>query len=309
MLEIVKTNPNEPYRIFPYSEGGMGKSTFGAFAERPVVVAAEKGASRLRNRQGQPVDVIRGIDKYQDVVDALKMLRNDKHDFKTAVIDSATEIERMAHQLIIGDSGKSIITVNKGFGAGASESDSMHKELIVLVEDLRINRDMNIIVTGHAQTKKVPDPSAAEDYDAFEPKLLKGVSGIWKEYVDAVFFIRLETILKTDEVMKARAVSDGTRIALTTMAPAHYAKNRFGLPPVMVFSLNFWDELQPYISGGIKQETAAEIKAEMDVLLLKVQDEATKKIIVETIAKAGDNTTQLNQLRARLCELTKSKGE
>lgn len=315
MLNVELANPNEPYRIFIFGDGGIGKTTFGAGAEKPIVLAIEKGAARAKSRDGKPVHIDKtNLDTWADIQTKLKDLRNDKHDFKTLVFDSATEAEKFAHKQIIGDGarGKSMNTVNKGYGAGPGESDNMHLKMIDLIEDLRLNRNMNIIVTGHAQIRENKDPQASENYDGYEPKLLKGAAGIWKEYVDACLYVRVMTILKTSDEIKARAVTDGSRVCYTTQAPSHYAKNRFGLPDTMNFDLNFWDELKPYIDNGIqpeKTETAEDIKTSMVESFLTIKDEPTKELVLKTINDAGNDIEQLKAVRTRLMEITNTKGE
>lgn len=310
MLEIKDTNPNEPARLFIYGDGGLGKSTLIARSDKPILLAVEKGSARLTDEYGRPIKMMSGIEKWDDVLAAIKWLRNEKHDFKTVGLDSATEIERLAiAEILKGSPGKSIITVDKGYGAGDKRSGAMHKELIEAIEDLRLNRDMHILVTGHQKVKTAKDPAMIEDYDTFEPKFQTAEPmGLWKEYVDATIFVRMSTFLKTDDQAKARALTDGKRVAYTTQNPAFYAKNRFGLPSEMEFTFEFWNNLKPYLEKGVLPFDFNATYQEIISLISMIPNEQTQKMIMQSLDEAGKNEADLKMIKNRLLELTSRKG-
>lgn len=302
-LRTRKSNASRPGRYFIYGIEGVGKSTFGAMAPNPIFISPEGGTDRLKNALGESVDEMMGVNSWDGLLNATMDLKKFNHDFKTVVLDSADWTETLCHQRIIGHSGKSITTVNGGYGTGYRESQQLHRQLIANLEDLRIEKNMNIIVTAHAHVKEVKDPEMVHDYDRFEPKCHDLVASLWREWVDAMFFVRFKTYtnLNEDNAKKARAMSDGERVVYTMSQPAFQAKNRYGLPLEMNFTMNFWNEIQPYVQGGVKAKPLME---EINELVQKVPDGETKDLILKTIKDSENDTEMLFGIKERLIALT-----
>lgn len=136
---------------------------------------------------------------------------------------------------------------------------------------------MAIIVTAHAHVKPVKDPSMPHDYDAYEIKCHELVSSLWREWVDALLFVRFRTFTNdSEETQRARAVSDGQRVVYTVKQPSFQAKNRYGLPPEMNFTLDFWNDLKSYLGGS------SAIYNEVVGLIPKIKDAEKKTKAMET---------------------------
>lgn len=252
-LVTKKSNPMKPVRVMIYSAEGVGKSTFGAKSDHPVFITPEGGVDRLTDTKGDPCEYIPDVSSWDGIMSAIKSLLIDEHNFKTLVLDSADWIEGIAHQKIIGTSGKSITTVNGGYGAGYRQSQTMHQELIKLLDELIEKKGMNIVITAHAHVKDVKDPEIMVDYQAFEIKCHEFVSSVWREWVDALLFARFKTYTSNGEdTKKARAFGDGTRSVCTVKKPAFQAKNRFGMPEELEFTEDFWNTLIGYAKNPVK---------------------------------------------------------
>ena len=308
MLQTKKGDPNRPHRIMIYGPEGVGKSTFGSMAGHPVFIGPEGGTDRLRNNRGEQVDEMPNVKTWEDVLAAIAMLRKEAHDFDTLVIDSADWIEKIAHQKIIGTSGKTITTVNGGYGSGFSGSEMMHKFLIDRLEELRDERRMNIIVTAHAHVKPVKDPEMAEDYDSYEIKCHEKVSSLWREWVDALFFVRFRTFVTAGEGgSRARALTDETRVMHTVKKPAFQAKNRYGLPPEMDFTFDTWKEFSSLVAAKPKAELdeagVLQLKDEINGMWLGL-DAILAPTVAKEIEKAGNNVAHLQALKSRLLQIT-----
>lgn len=294
MLEVRKSNPNKPVRIMCYGVEGVGKSTLGAKAQNPIFISPEGGTDQLGDVAEMP-----DVTDWDSVISAVAKLGKEQHNYQTLVIDSADWLEGLAHTKIIGNSNKSIITCNGGYGAGFRESQSMHQSLIKLLSQLREERNMNIVVTAHAHVKNVKDPSMMEDYEAFEIKCHEFVSSLWREWVDGLFFARFRTFIKAkDGTVKARALSDGTRVVYTVKQAFCQAKNRYGMPAEMEFNENFWSDLMRYSRKTL---------ASKDMLLeraLLISDDKTRLNAVEAIKKCN-NEADLLKIENRLFQITK----
>jgi AAA domain len=281
-----------------YGEAGAGKSTFGARSDKPVFISPEGGTDQLFPQ----IDEIPGITNWDTLLLAIKKLITEEHEFKTLVLDSADWIEALAHKKIIGNTGRSIITVGSGYGHGFRESQTMHQNLIENLGILREKRGMHIVLTAHSHVKPVKDPAMLEDYDCFEPKMHELVSSLWKEWTDGFFFVRFRTFLRTSDETKARAMGDGTRVVYTVKQPAFHAKNRFGMEPEYEFTLDFWETVKTCSQKG---ETAEQLLAEIEELLKSVTDE---NIIATTkTAIAGGRLSTIEAYRNRLRQVVKKQ--
>lgn len=304
-----KSNPNNPARVLVYGMEGVGKSTLGAKSEKPVFITPEGGADQLTDSQGNPIEQMSDVSTWADLMAAVNALITEKHDFKTLVLDSADWIEGLAHKAIIGNSGKTITTVNGGYGSGYRQSQNMHQALIEQLKVLREKKGMNIIVTAHAHVKEVKDPEMTESYDSFEIKCHELVSSIWREWVDGLFFVRFRTFTKTEEgAAKAKAFTDGTRVLYAQKTPAFQAKNRYGMPAEMDFTEGFWSEFMKYARKGPKAETVKSVKDEIAEMYLTITQEKIKKGVEDSMQEAGEDLTKLIVIRDRLREVTQKKG-
>jgi len=57
ILQTRKGNPQKPPRVMAYGVEGVGKSTLGARAEKPIFLTPEGGIDQLRTATGELVDV------------------------------------------------------------------------------------------------------------------------------------------------------------------------------------------------------------------------------------------------------------
>lgn len=305
MLLTRKSNPNRPARIMIYGMEGAGKSTFGARAESPVFISTEGGIDQLTNANGEAVDEIPNVRTWDQLLKAVQSLRSEDHSFKTLVLDSADWIEKLAHKDIIGDEEKDIIRANGGYGSGYAESENKHRELIEALENLRNEKNMNIVVTAHTHVKTFKDPTASKDYDVFEIKCHEKVSSIWREWVDMLMFVRFDAHLKEDKKSpKAKAYGDSGRTAYTMKEPAFQAKNRYGIPAKIPFTLTTWDVIRPYINKAPMDQTAEQVYTDIHELLAKMPEGETKTKATENTEKNKSDVKKLVAYREKLKKLT-----
>lgn len=314
MLNIRKANSSKPPRVLIYGIEGVGKTTLGAKADKPIFITPEGGADHVLGADNKPVDEIAGVKTWENLRAAVKSLIKEAHDFKTLCIDSADWVEKLCHAKIIGTSGYDIIRANGGYGAGYSESENLHRELIGDLSTLRDEKGMAIIVTAHYQVKEIKDPDMVNDYDSYQIKCHEKVSSLWREWVDALFFARFSTFIKKDQKdakAKARAIGDDSRIVYTTKRPAFQAKNRYNMPPELPFTEDFWNVFMGYAKKGVQPEVARDpidYRMEIDHWLTFVKDEVLTEKVKQSVVDAGDNPQQLQVIIDRLKEITNQKG-
>lgn len=225
-----------PPRLFVYGEQGIGKSSFGNSAPRPVFIDIEKGLRRI--------DCLGRIDCSQsyDAVNAgLDQLRTEEHDFETVVVDTFDWLERLTHKAICQKYGKKTMAeAAGGYGKAFDEAVVWIEATLGRLEVLNEQRGMCVIILAHAHTKKRDDPLVDTPYERWVPRLHDKVYALINEWSDAVLFATLRTIVKQTDNGSARAATiganGGDRILRCLPGPAAVAKNRFDLPETIPLS-------------------------------------------------------------------------
>ena len=84
MLEHVQTGrENRPPRLMIYGQEGVGKSTYGASAPDAIFIQTEDGLGEINCHK---FPLAKSLD---EVLAELTALRDEDHNYKTVVIDSA----------------------------------------------------------------------------------------------------------------------------------------------------------------------------------------------------------------------------
>lgn len=258
LKQITKGVSQRPHFVLLYGVDGVGKSSFGAAAPKPVFLGPEDGLGML------DVSKFPTPKTWADVKAAVSELLNEEHDFKTLVLDSVDWIEPLVWAHVCREANvKSIEEAGGGYGKGYVAAREQWQEFIRTLQSLR--KKMNIVAIAHAQVKTVEDPYENERYDRFIVKLNDKAADIWREAVDCVFFANFETrMTKEKGARKAKAFGDGKRVMFTERRPAFDAKNRFDLPFQMDLS---WDAFASLASKVIP--TAAETGTDKLLKLFK----------------------------------------
>ena len=243
MLEHIQTGrENKPPRIMLYGQEGVGKSTFGASAPAPIFIQTEDGLGEIDCCKFPLAQSV------EDVIIELTALRDEKHNFRTVVIDSLDWLERLIFDEICKEFGvRSIEKADGGYGKGYVDALVHWRKVLALLDDLRNKRGMMVILLAHAKVERFEDPENAA-YDRYSPRLHKHAASLISEWVDTVLFAtkRMRVSKDGDSRMIAAPIGadGGERIIRTNGSPACIAKNRYGLPNEIPLS---WDEfIQAY---------------------------------------------------------------
>lgn len=251
-LSLAKAKINPP-RILIYGSEGLGKTTFGTHANKPVFLPTENGLSAFPEIPQFPQ-----AKSYDEVMSYLKEIRFNEHDYKTLVVDSLDWLEPLIWEKVCAQNNvKNIEDAAGGFGKGYNAAIDIWREYLDALDDINQNRDMTIIQIAHAQIKRYESPDIPA-YDRFTIKLQDGkiVSAANKmfEYHDIVFFVNQFVGITKDKLPgstnknpkeRVRGIGSGERILYTEERPAYKAKNRFGLPEQIPFDADgqYWNTI------------------------------------------------------------------
>jgi len=212
-----------------YGTHGIGKSTWGAQAPRPIFIQTEDGLGEI-DCERFPL-----AESFEEVIDALSELYSEKHTFKTVVIDSLDWLERLIWaEVCCKRMVESIEDI--GYAKGYTFALTQWRACLDGLSTLRSERAMTVILIAHAKIERFENPET-ESYDRYVPRLHKLASAVVQEWCDEVLFATYRVYTKvTDESFnrkKAKGLGSGERIVHTGERPAHVAKNRLGLPDEM----------------------------------------------------------------------------
>lgn len=213
-------------------EGGIGKTSLAATFPAPVFIRSEDGLTSLI---GQDVQAFPLAESSTDVLEALQVLLNEEHEFKTVVIDSITQLNIMFEKEIIDSDPKasSIIHAMGGYGAGYAALASKHGQVRELCNQLAHSKGMNVVFIAHAENETV-EPPDNNSYTRYSLRLHKKSVAHYVDNADLVAFIKQKTLTTGDgDVKKARTT--GERIITCYPTPNHVSKNRFGIKEDLLF--------------------------------------------------------------------------
>jgi hypothetical protein len=245
---IIKGIQPEPFRVMIHGTEGVGKSTHAAQAPDPIFIQTEDGLTQIDCAKF-PV-----AQSFKEVLDNLDALLNEKHDYKTVVIDSLDWLEK----LIIPDvlAVTKLTAITGGYGTGYAQLISFFETVIARLNRLRRERKMNVVLISHSKMEKVENP-AGDSYDQYAPKADKRISGVAKEWVDIIGFAHRKVRTGMDSTGKPtkptgyKTEDKHDRFLRLESTPAIVAKNRYsGLPDEMpldgrAFFTALWNIIHP----------------------------------------------------------------
>jgi AAA domain len=227
MTDILSTisRGRRPQRIFAliYGTDGVGKSTLCSHAPKPIFVGAEKGTEQLDVARFPQTETI------AELLDQLRALQTEKHEFQTVVLDSLDWIEPLIWKAVCDEAKvESIEQAFGGYGKGYVRALDLWRTL--LKELAILNHKMHVLLIGHTQIKSFQDPELANAYDRYQLKINDKAAALVREAADAVLFARFETEVIKANGSKAKVRGEDVRVMYTESRPAFDAKNRFALP-------------------------------------------------------------------------------
>ena len=241
-MEIIRGKIPGAKKIVVYGPEGIGKSTFASRFPDPLFIDTE-GSTR-------DMDVARfeKASSWAMVIQQVQYVTGHPDCCKTLVIDTADWAEQMEIEELCDEKGWKGLE-DAGYGKGYTYSAEKFGKFLNLLEDV-VARGIYVVMTAHAQLRKVELPEEMGAYDHWEMKTSKKVAPMIREWADAVFFVNYKT--RIVEVDKKKKAQGGQRVMYTTHTPFWDAKNRFGLPDEMAFDFS---SIAHIIQGAVVHST------------------------------------------------------
>lgn len=252
-LDITAGKQPNPPRIFLYGTSGVGKTTLAASIPKGIFIPTEEGSDALDcARLSQPTS-------FNHVLEHLRQLCTESHDFGTLIIDSVTALEQLIwkHVVDLEANAKIKSLEDLGYGKGYVKASEHWRTLLDALNYLRTKRRMAVVCIGHVEIKTVNAPDL-EPFDRYQPRLHKVAAAMMTEWSDAMLFANYKTFIITDETKggneRARGTGMGERLIHCTERPSYLAKNRYGMPDTLPMT---WPAIQNAIGLAFSKPAAA----------------------------------------------------
>lgn len=295
LAQVSRQRITKPWSVLLYGTEKIGKTTWAAQAPSPIFITPEDGLSEIVNPDtGENPAHFPQPETWQDVIDCIDLLANEKHEHKTIVIDTIDWLEPLLWRHLFdsrktdGNSVASSIE-DYGYGKGYNYAVDVWRVLVSKLERCMAN-GMNVCLLGHSQVKPFNNPEGV-NFDRYTLKVNQKAGDFLKEWVKAILFVNYEILAhKGKGDSKAKAVGEGARVVHTQRRPAFDAGNRYGLPAEMQFD---FAEFDGYVTGRLQSERAASLRKQLTDLLTST---TLEPMLGDALTKAGNNTTELEAL-------------
>ncbi|MGV3483340.1 MAG: ATP-binding protein [Planctomycetaceae bacterium] len=221
----------KPPRVLLYGVEGVGKSTFGSQAPKPIFIQTEDGLDEIE------CDKFPLATTCDDVFAALAELRDGEHDYETVVVDSLDWLERLIWDKLCNQFGvASIEKVDGGYARGYTLALTLWRDFIDLLNSLRNERGMIVMLLAHSKVERFEDPESSP-YDRYSPRLHKNAAALISEWCDAVLFATRKMRTQSEDagfnrkrtIAQAIGRDGGERVFRSYGSPSCVAKNRYGI--------------------------------------------------------------------------------
>ena len=212
-----------PPRMIILGVEKIGKSTFCSGAPNPIFlpIKKEEGIDSL------DVAKFPTINSFDELMDALGVLADGEHEFKSVVIDSASALEYIVWEAVCADNNvASIELAGGGYGKGYGFALDKWKQLMDALDYLREHLGMTTILIGHVKVKTFNDPERAS-YDQYQFDINEKVAHALSRWADFIGFANKNIGVVEEKagfnkkITKGEDLDSETNYLFTKKTPAH----------------------------------------------------------------------------------------
>ncbi len=243
---------------------GWGKTSLAAKAPKPIFIQSrgETGLETLiQNNLLPETPRFPECASWREILEAVDVLIEEDHQFRTVVIDTINGSERLCHEAVCArDFGSD--WGERGFasyGKGAEVALADWLMLLQKLDKLRDARKMTIFLLAHTKVVTFKNPEGS-DFDRYAADLHKTTWAATAKWSDAILFGNFDVVVNTRKGDSKGKATIKRRVLYTERSAAFDAKNRMGLP----MDIDMGDsasEAWENFAGALREARAARIPA------------------------------------------------
>ncbi|VTR92791.1 Uncharacterized protein OS=Isosphaera pallida (strain ATCC 43644 / DSM 9630 / IS1B) GN=Isop_2440 PE=4 SV=1: AAA_24 [Gemmata massiliana] len=236
LSQVTTAARRKPARVFLYAQEKWGKSSWAAHAPGAVfaMTRGEDGLLTLMNAGRVPPTphFPQDFHRWGLLRQATAALRDDEHEFKTFVVDTANGAARLCAESVCAEHFQNSWVQFDAYGKGYEVCLEQWIEWLADLDRLRSERLMSIILLAHTEVKGFKNPTGA-DYDRYAPDMPKKLWSVTHKWSDAILFGTFkvhEAVTGTGKDKKVKGQGGSQRVLYAGESAAYLAGNRLGLP-------------------------------------------------------------------------------
>lgn len=251
LSSIKKATPQAPV-ITIVGFAGSGKSSLAGQFEKPIFIQAENATSVFETlpEDSQPAffqqlpipNAKKNIKPSEILLEQLRELITQEHDFKTVVIDTVTALNILFEQEVVefdSNGASNIGEAAGGYSKGYLVVAGIHAKMRSACEHLR-KRGITVVFLAHTGIIKMKNRPESGEYVAYSLDMPEKSRAIYVSSSDVVAYLKARDFVLGNEENKkgqttkyGRVSNTGERVLITSSdGTIGYidAKNRYNLP-------------------------------------------------------------------------------
>ena len=230
-MQITRGKMNRPQKVVAYGPEGVGKSTFASQFPDPLFIDTEDSTVTM--------DVARfpKPTSWTMLLSQIEYVKKNPGICKTLVVDTADWAERLCVEHICSKGNVDGIE-SFGYGKGYVYLEEEFGRFLNKLQEI-IEIGINVVVTAHAEIKKIEQPEEIGGFDHWQLKLEKKTMPLLKEWADILLFANYKVfVVNVDNQGAAKGknkAQGGKRVMYSTHTPWWDAKNRHDLKDELSF--------------------------------------------------------------------------
>jgi len=220
----------------------VGKTTLACSTPRCLLVPLEQGFAGVQVNKTPMLESFADLMVLMDEI--IVKVQQGQFQFQTLAFDSATALERLAHDAVLqtdptwAKGNRKALTMESalgGYGKAYQYANELFHGFLSKCDWLATNAAINIVLTCHVFPAKVIDPTAGE-YDTWDlllhsPKNQKtyGKREMLTQWADLVGFLYEPIFISEGKALNKGISANKGRIMAVTRTPGYVAGNRYGM--------------------------------------------------------------------------------